>query len=57
VSPNGIPDRVSPRINKTSLDASHTLYTTQIQAAVTMTNEGWKSVKPVIQPRYALPTQ
>lgn len=57
VSQNGLPDRVAARINATSLDASRTLYTTQIQAAVTMTCEGWKSVKPVIQPRYALPTQ
>lgn len=55
VRADGLPDRVSPRINSTRMDASHTLYTTQIQAAVTMTNEGWKSVKPLLQPHYALP--
>jgi hypothetical protein len=57
VRSDGVPDRVAARINAVGLDASRTLYTTQIQAAVTMTCEGWKSVKPVIQPRYALPTQ
>lgn len=56
VRADGLPDRVSPRINATSLDASRTLYTTQIQAAATITCEGWKSVKPYIQPSYALPT-
>jgi len=55
VRADGLPDRVSPRIQSRSLDASRTLYTTQIQAAVTMTAEGWKSVKPVVQPLYALP--
>jgi len=57
VRADGLPDRVSPRIRATSLDASRTLYTTQIQAAATITCEGWKSVKPVIQPSYALPVQ
>lgn len=56
VRADGLPDRVSPRIRATSLDASRTLYTTQIQASATMTCEGWKSVKPYIQPSYALPT-
>ena len=55
VRADGLPDRVSPRINSVSLDASRTLYTVQIQAAVTMTCEGWKSVKPLVQPQYALP--
>lgn len=56
VRADGLPDRVSPRINSTSLDGSHSLYTTQIQASATMTCEGWKSVKPIVQPGYALPT-
>ena len=56
VRADGLPDRVSPRIKATSLDASRTLYTTQIQAAATLTCEGWKSVKPLLQPSYALPT-
>lgn len=54
VSANGLPDRVANRIN-TRMDASQTFYTTQLQAAVTMTNEGWKSVKPLVQPQYAMP--
>ena len=57
VRADGLPDRVSPRIKSTSLNASRTLYTTQIQAAVTITCEGWKSVKPMVQPSYALPAQ
>ncbi|MBS0205309.1 MAG: pilus assembly protein [Planctomycetes bacterium] len=57
VRADGFPDLVSPRINAVSLNSSRTLYTTQIQAAATMTCEGWKSVKPLVQPRYALPTQ
>lgn len=54
---DGLPDLVSPRISATSLNSNRTLYTTQIQAAATMTCEGWKSVKPMLQPRYALPSQ
>ena len=54
---DGLPDRVAARINSVSLDSSRTLYTTQIQAVVTMTCEGWKSVKPLMQPQYALPGQ
>lgn len=57
VRADGLPDRVSPRIKSQSLGGSRTLYTTQIQAAVTMTCEGWKSVKPLVQPAYALPVQ
>lgn len=56
VRADGLPDRVSPRIRSRSLNGSRTLYTTQLQAAVTMTCEGWKSVKPMLQPTYALPT-
>jgi hypothetical protein len=54
---DGLPDRVSSRINTTSLDATHSVYTTQIQATATLTNEGWKSVKPLVQPTYALPAR
>lgn len=58
VRADGLPDRVSPRIKSAGrVDASRTLYTTQIQAAATMTCEGWKSVKPMVQPAYALPVQ
>jgi len=54
VRSDGLPDRVSDRI-KVSNNGSQVVYTTQLQAAVTMTNEGWKSVKPLVQPSYALP--
>ena len=54
VRADGLPDRVSPRINTIS-QGSQSLYTTQIQASATMTCEGWKSVKPLVQPPYALP--
>lgn len=54
VRSDGLPDRVSDRINVRK-DGSQVVYTTQLQAAATITNEGWKSVKPVVQPSYALP--
>lgn len=55
VRADGLPDRVSPRIQTRVLNGSRTVYTTQIQAAATMTCEGWKSVKPYVQPQYSLP--
>ena len=55
VRADGLPDRVSPRIKPPAQDASHSTYTTQIQASATIMCEGLKSVKPLVQPRYALP--
>jgi TadE-like protein len=57
VRADGLPDRVSPRIKTSTLDGTHSVYTTQIQATATITNEGWKSVKPLVQPAYALPAR
>lgn len=54
VPASGLPDRVSPRINQNN-NGNRTVYTTQMTAAATMTCEGLKSVKPLIQPTYALP--
>lgn len=51
---DGLPDRVSPRIGHNAAGNS-TVYTTQIMAAATITCEGLKSVKPLVQPSYALP--
>ena len=52
---DGLPDRVSPRIKRPDTNAGGTVYTTQMTAAATITCEGLKSVKPLVQPRYALP--
>ena len=57
VRADGLPDRVSPLINTVNMGSNQTVYTTQIQAAMTVTCEGWKSVKPLVQPQYALPAQ
>lgn len=56
VGNSGVPDRVSPRIRQTTT-GNGTVYTTQMTAAATMTCEGLKSVKPLVQPSYALPGQ
>ena len=55
VRADGLPDRVSPRIKQANTNAGGTVYTTQMTAAATITCEGLKSVKPLIQPTYALP--
>ena len=55
VRADGLPDRVSPRIKRPDTNAGGTVYTTQMTAAATITCEGLKSVKPLVQPRYALP--
>ena len=54
VRADGLPDRVSPRV-KQSNNANRTVYTTQMTAAATIACEGIKSVKPLVQPTYALP--
>ena len=54
VTNSAVPDRVSPLIKQKS-NTKRTVYTTQITAAATITCEGLKSVKPLIQPTYALP--
>jgi TadE-like protein len=51
---DGLPDRVSPRIQQNP-NTSRTVYTTTMTAAATITCEGLKSVKPLVQPAYALP--
>ena len=54
VRADGLPDRVSPRV-KQNPNTNRTVYTTQMTAAATIMCEGLKSVKPLVQPRYALP--
>ena len=54
VRADGLPDRVSPRI-KQSNTGNRTVYTAQMTAAATIMCEGLKSVKPLVQPKYALP--
>ena len=54
VGTSGVPDRVSPRIQQNN-NTNRTVYTTQMTAAATITCEGLKSVKPLVQPTYALP--
>ncbi len=51
---DGLPDRVSPRIKQNN-NTNQKVYTTQMTAAATITCEGLKSVKPLVQPTYALP--
>ena len=48
VRADGLPDRVSQRIQQTSA-GGQTLYTTTIRASATMTNEGIKSTRPYAQ--------
>ncbi len=54
VRADGLPDRVSPRIQQNN-NTNRTVYTTQMTAAATIMCEGLKSVKPLVQPTYALP--
>ena len=54
VRADGLPDRVSPRIRQNN-NANRSVYTTQMTASATIMCEGLKSVKPLVQPRYALP--
>jgi hypothetical protein len=50
VRADGLPDRVSSRIQQNPTATSERLYSTIIQASATMTNEGIKSVRPYVQP-------
>ena len=54
VRADGLPDRVSPRISQNN-NGNGTVYTTQMTASATIMCEGIKSVKPLVQPNYALP--
>jgi len=46
---DGLPDRVSGRIQQNSRDYSETVYTTTIHASATMTVEGIQSLRPFVQ--------
>jgi hypothetical protein len=50
VRADGLPDRVSPRIQTTTGVFRETLYTTQLQASATIVHEGIKSIRPYVQP-------
>jgi hypothetical protein len=47
---DGLPDRVSPRIQTTTGTFREKLYTTQLVASATIVNEGIKSIRPYVQP-------
>lgn len=49
VRADGLPDRVSNRIQQTSVNGNRSVYTTTIKASATMTSEGIKSIRPYVQ--------